>query len=99
MRCTKMKKTYLFLCLLLTGILTLSSVVFAVDTVKYDFDEVNVLYAAEFDAKPIEGVDASGTWASDLAGEDKKLTILYGVIELKSADGFSFKEEFIKVGG
>jgi hypothetical protein len=46
--------------------LILGSFVFAADSVTYDFEEVNVLYAAEFIATPIEGVDSSNTWISDL---------------------------------
>ncbi len=88
---------------LILGIFILSMLaaplVLAADGVTYDFDEVNVLYATEFTAKPIEGVDFSGTWVSDLVGEDKKLTITYGVVELKKDGQDLMTEEFLKISG
>ncbi len=88
---------------LMFGILILSilsaSLVFAADSITYDFDDVNVVYAAEFEAKPTDGVDSSGTWISDIAGSDKRLTITYGVVELLKDGEVLVTEEFIKVGG
>ena len=87
---------------LILGIFVLSvlitSVVFAVDGITYDFDEVNVLYAAEFTAVPIEGVDSSDTWISNLVEDDDRLTITYGVVELKKEGQVLITEEFLKVG-
>ncbi len=79
----------------------MTSMVFAVDSITYDFDDVNVLYAAEFTAKPIDGVDSSNTWISDIVrGEDsKRITVTYGVVELKRNGEVLVIEEFIKVHG
>jgi hypothetical protein len=93
-----MKAKNIVLSVLILSILS-ASVVLAVDSITYDFDDVNVLYAATFTAKPIEGVDSSNTWISDLVGEDKKLTITYGVVELKKDGEVLVTEEFVKVGG
>ena len=79
-------------------VLTMLTVVTA-ESITYDFDEVNVLYASQFTAKPIDGADSSGTWVSDLVREDKKLTITYGVVELKKDGQVLVTEEFLKVGG
>ena len=38
----------------------------AADSINYDFDDVNVLYAATFIAHPINGVSHSNTWVSEL---------------------------------
>ena len=43
-----------------------TSMVFAADSITYDFDDVNVLYAATFIATPINGVSHSNTWVTDL---------------------------------
>lgn len=65
--------------------------------VKYDFDEVEVSYAAQFTARP-QG--SAGGWAARLAGDgDKPLQVLYGVVKLKKAGQVAFSEEFIKVTG
>lgn len=80
-------------------LLVMTSFVLAADGITYDFDDVNVVYAAEFEAKPVDGVDSSGTWISDIVGSDKKLTITYGVVELLKDGDVLVTEEFIKVGG
>ncbi len=79
----------------------MTSMVFAAESITYDFDDVNVLYAAEFTAKPIDGVDSSYTWISDMVkGEDsKRITVTYGVVELKKNGEVLVTEEFIKVHG
>ena len=88
---------------LILGIFILSifstSMALAAESITYDFDDVNVVYAAEFEAKPIDGVDYSGTWISDIISSDKKLTITYGVVELLKDGNVLVTEEFIKVGG
>jgi len=93
-----MKTKKLLLTVLVLSILSVSFVL-AADSITYDFDDVNVLYTATFTAKPIDGVDSSNTWVSDLVGEDKKITITYGVVELKKDGQVLVTEEFLKVGG
>jgi len=75
-----------------------ASIVYAAEGVKYDFDEVEVVYATEFTASPIN-VEADN-WVAELAGgPDKPITVLYGIVNLKK-DGQTWgTEEFIKVGG
>jgi len=91
-----MKKLILPIALIL--VLTLTIVVYA-ESISYDFDEVNVVYAASFTAKPIAGVDPSGTWVADLVGDDKTVTVTYGIVELKKGGEVLGTEEFLKVGG
>ena len=93
-----MKTIYLMLSMFLVGILTLSSIVFA-QGVKYDFDEVNVLYATKFTAKPIDGADYKDTWVNEIAGDNKKVTVTYGVVELMKKGEVLVTEEFLKVDG
>jgi hypothetical protein len=82
----------------LLGVLLSASLVYAAEGVKYDFDEVEVVYATEFTASPIN-VEADN-WVAELAGgPDKPITVLYGIVNLKK-DGQTWgAEEFIKVGG
>lgn len=94
-----MKKIYLTLSLFLIGILTLNSVVFAAEGITYDFDEVNVLYATEFTAKPIDGTDYKNTWVADISGDNPQVTVTYGVVELKKGGEVLVTEEFLKVSG
>lgn len=65
--------------------------------IQYDFDEVEVIYAAEFTAVPTSpGVN---NWLTELAGgSEKPVNVLYGIVNLKSQSGIT-KEEFIKVMG
>lgn len=73
-------------------------VVFAAESIKYDFDDVEVKYAAEFTAKPVS-VD-SDNWIVQIAGGvDKPITVLYGVVNLKKGGETQISEEFIKVSG
>ena len=37
-------------------LLVITSFVFAADSITYDFDDVNVVYATEFEAKPLSRV-------------------------------------------
>ncbi len=92
-----MKKLILSVMLIL--VLTLTVVIITAESVTYDFDDVNVVYAASFTAKPIADIDSSGTWASDLVGDDKLLTITYGIVELKKDGELLTTEEFLKVSG
>lgn len=80
-------------------LLVLTLFVFAAEGITYEFDDVKVVYATEFDAKPILGVDSSETWVSDIVGEDKRITVTYGVVELIKDGTVLVSEEFIKVGG
>lgn len=71
-------------------------------TVKYDFDEVEVKYAAEFTARPIvkPGTVDAENWIVRIAGGvDKTITVLYGVVDLKKDGATIGSEEFIKVSG
>ncbi len=78
--------------------LIISGIVFAAEGIKYDFDDVEVKYAAEFTAKPIS-VD-SDNWIAQIAGGiDKPITILYGIVNLKKNGETQMSEEFIKVSG
>lgn len=67
--------------------------------ITYNFDEVKVTYAAEFIASPVSAED--NKWFTELAGgKDKPLTILYGVVSLKTTENNSeMTEEFIKISG
>ncbi|HIH19677.1 TPA: hypothetical protein HA244_00215 [Candidatus Micrarchaeota archaeon] len=77
--------------------LLLSPVVFA-EAVRYDFDDVEVLYAAEFTAKPVSV--SADNWLVELAGgTDKNLTVLYGVVNLKKDGRILVSEEYAKIGG
>jgi hypothetical protein len=93
-----MKKIYLvglsfILCLALT--LTVS----AYDGITYNFDEVEVLFAAEFTAVPQSA--QADQWFTDIAGgTDKPVEILYGIVKLKENNGEgNIIEEFIKITG
>ncbi len=61
----------------------------------YDFDEVKVLYAAEFLAYPIMAPVKSGTTAGTEQTAAEPIHVLYGVVSLGSAG--TMKEEFIRV--
>lgn len=67
--------------------------------ITYEFDEVEVDFAAEFNALPVS-VQADN-WFTDIAGGvEKPLRILYGRVELKSQAGAGVvNEEFIKISG
>ena len=72
--------------------------VFAAESVKYDFDDVEVEYAAEFTAEPTS-VDPDNWIVQIAGGVDKPITVLYGVVDLKNDGEVQVSEEFIKVGG
>ena len=75
-----------------------SSFVFAGEEVRYDFDDVEVIYAAKFTANPVN-VQADN-WLAELAGgTDKSIEVLYGVVNLKKNQETFLAEEFIKVSG
>jgi hypothetical protein len=94
----KMKKSTTLGLSILTVCLLLVSFVFAAEGIKYEFDEVEVVYAAEFTAKSMN-VEANN-WLAELAGgKDKSITVLYGIINLKKNGETLIVEEFIKVGG
>lgn len=87
--------------LILGFLLLVSSIAFAAETIRYDFDEVNVLYAAEFTAKP-QGTIAPDSWIAEVAGGTdlaNTITVTYGVVELKKEGLVLVTEEFLKVGG
>lgn len=92
-----MKKTYLFVTI--SFFLLAFSFVFAQVAVRYDFDDVEASYAAEFTAEPQEGVDPD-CWIVQIAGGiDKPVDVLYGVIDLKKQGVVQMSEEFIRVSG
>jgi len=78
--------------------LIIAGVVFAAESIKYDFDDVEVKYAAEFTAKPIS-IDPNNWIVQIAGGVDKPITVLYGVVNLKKGGEIQLSEEFIKVGG
>jgi hypothetical protein len=68
------------------------------ENITYNFDQVDVKYAAEFTAQP-HNVD-SNNWIAQIAGgTDKPITVLYGVVDLKKGGETQFSEEFIRVSG
>lgn len=72
--------------------------VFAGEEIRYDFDEVEVIYAAEFNANPVNVQE--GNWLAELAGgTEKPITVLYGVVNLKENQETLIAEEFVKVSG
>jgi hypothetical protein len=73
--------------------------VFAEESVEYEFDDVNVLYAATFEIKQVDGVDSSNNWISDVIGDDKRLVVTYGVVELLNNGEVVVAEEFIGITG
>ena len=87
----------LVLCLFLFGIFGISTS--AGESATYDFDEVNVIYAAEFQALSVSA--QPGQWFTDIAGgADQPLTILYGIVSLKTLNPYGeITEEFIKITG
>ena len=91
-----MKK--LSLIFVITLALITVGVVFAAESIKYDFDDVEVKYAAEFTAKPTS-VDPNNWIVQIAGGVDKPITVLYGVVSLKKGGETQLSEEFIKVDG
>ena len=88
------------LSLIIIGLVSLitAGVVFAAESIKYDFDDVEVKYAAEFIAKPVS-VDPNNWIVSIAGGVDQSVTVLYGVVNLRKGGETQFSEEFIKVSG
>lgn len=79
-------------------VLVTIGVVLADESIKYDFDDVEVKYATEFTIRTVS-VD-SGNWIVQIAGDvDKPITVLYGVVNLKRDGETQQSEEFIKVSG
>lgn len=74
------------------------SVVFAAESIRYDFDEVEVKYATEFTANPVN--IESDNWIVQIAGGvEKPITVIYGVFNLKKDGEVQVSDEFIKVNG
>lgn len=64
---------------------------------KYDFDQIRVVYAAEFTIYPESA--PSEHWLTQIAGgPNKPIQILYGIIHLYNGDGY-IDEQFIKMSG
>lgn len=93
-----MKRELIF-CLGLSIICLFSiSIIFAEKSISYDFDKIEVAYAAQFTIKPVN-VEAD-SWLVEVAGgKDQSIEVLYGVINLKKDGEIFITEEFIKVGG
>lgn len=73
-------------------------IVNAQELARYEFDEVNVVYAAEFTAKPIN-VNPNNWLVQIAGGTDKTISVLYGIVELKKSGKTELTEEFIRVEG
>lgn len=68
------------------------------ESIRYDFDEVEVVYAAEFTARSTNV--ASDNWLAQIAGgTNRPVTVLYGIVNLKKGGQMQMSEEFIKVSG
>ncbi|PKP55555.1 MAG: hypothetical protein CVT89_08120, partial [Candidatus Altiarchaeales archaeon HGW-Altiarchaeales-2] len=115
----------LILCIfMLFAVLLAFSLVFAADEheqnfdadkvkhIEYDFDEVNVLYAVQFEASPEtnqarsgelkqdEWYSANKTWLMNLVTDtNPNITVIFGVVELKNKGIVTQKEGFIKIIG
>ncbi|GMK40861.1 hypothetical protein PCCS19_39170 [Paenibacillus sp. CCS19] len=64
---------------------------------KYDFDRIEVVYAAEFTAYPQTAL--SDHWLTSLAGgSDKTVQILYGIVHLYTGEQY-IEEQFISMTG
>ena len=63
----------------------------------YEFDSVNVVYAAEFTAGFSSGEEEQ--WISELAPDNGDITVLYGIVNLMDGDQVAVQEEFIRVDG
>ncbi|MCM3628215.1 S-layer homology domain-containing protein [Paenibacillus glycanilyticus] len=65
--------------------------------IKYDFDRIEVVYAAEFAVSPRYA--AAEHWLTTLAGgTDKPVHILYGIVHLFTGEQF-IEEQFISMSG
>lgn len=78
--------------------LTLFGVVFAAEDIRYDFDDVEVRYAAEFTARSTN-VDPNNWIVRVAGGVDQPVTVLYGVVNLRRGGELALSEEFIRVSG
>lgn len=90
---------YLALALLLavTVLIPFNRVSAADGQLKYDFDRIEVVYAAEFTAYP--QIASAGHWLTLLAGgSDKPIQILYGIVHLYTGEQF-IEEQFISMTG
>ncbi|MFH1106687.1 MAG: hypothetical protein V1787_02225 [Candidatus Micrarchaeota archaeon] len=65
--------------------------------ITYQFDEVEVLYAARFTVFPTQTSVAS--WAEEIAAPGEGITITYGIVILKSDDKEVGREEWLKAEG
>ncbi|MBP3963814.1 hypothetical protein [Paenibacillus lignilyticus] len=64
---------------------------------KYEFDRIEVVYAAEFTVYP--NSVPSDHWLTQLAGgSDKPIQLMYGILHLYSGDRY-IDEQFIKMSG
>ena len=68
------------------------------EKITYTFNDVEVLYAAEFQVTPVAVEE--NNWFTEIAGgKDKPLQILYGIVKLKTNGYGDMKEVFIKISG
>ena len=70
----------------------------AQELARYDFDEIEVTFAAEFTAKPVNVYPDN--WLVNIAGgAEQPINVLYGIVELKKDGKTEIVEEFIRVDG
>lgn len=68
------------------------------EKVSFTFDDIEVIYAAKFNAIPVEAYESG--WAAELAGgSTQPLNVLYGVVNLKRGGATITSQEFLKISG
>ena len=86
-------RKYLTISFFLMILLVFSYPAFAIT---YDFDNVTVLYAANFDVSPVNVEPDS--WITQIAGgANNSINVLYGIVDLSKDGVVIITEEFIKV--
>ena len=95
MKVVRFKMVALLLTMIMLIPLTQASA--AGEVYKYDFDQIKVVYAAEFTMYPDSA--SSEHWLIQIAGgPNKPILILYGILHLYNGDR-SIDEQFIKMSG
>ena len=70
------------------------------ENIKYDYDDIEVRYAAEFTANPQTEYFQANNWIVSIAGGiGKPIQVVYGIVDLKKNGETQLSEEFIKVSG
>lgn len=86
------KKIFIFF---LAILIFSTTIPLAADVLTYDFDEVDVIYAAEFEVN-VAGEERN--WFTNLAGKDNTIKVIYGIVSLSNSTSI-IRDEFIKVTG